>query len=189
MTCPRRKISILATRWIAALAAGIAAASGLQVWLAPSSHAGTRHVSLCFTNSATEQVKIVWIKYTTVNGGRGPASAILSQGEKTCAEGKMLGWTSTLVGIPDSKRVWSASNPPIGRPGIGECAALNLNSCLDSGGLAPWRYSWSLGQNEHACYRAPESSGTWFRISRETNDNWIQFRIRATPTCKAGQGG
>jgi hypothetical protein len=59
-----------------------------------------------------------------------------------------------MVGTAGSKRAWAAWNRVAGKPKI----ALRKSGKLSD------------------CFRLMTSKDTWFRISRESNDDWINFQ-------------
>lgn len=169
--------------------------SALQVWQATPSHA-IRSVNVCFSNSTSWSYKIEWTRSATIDGGTGSRSSTVSQGQQTCAEGDWVSWTSAIIGTSGSKRAWAGWNRVAGQPKIALCKSGKLSDCFGFSadpalGFTPYdernnkgSEEWAFGQNEHICFRPMASKDTWFRISRESNDDWIQFRVLATSRCR-----
>lgn len=166
---------------------GLAVVAGVSVLAAPSALAW-RSSNLCIRNDTTKILVVDWEIFDTKTG-----EGKLTPGRKLCAEGSFVAKAGDVLGSvkiagdPASGTRWLVMNLAIGTPYI----ASTINQSTDRCRLARVGRDASdadscwlerMGQRQHRCVQ-DERSGLWYRVSREANDSWIQWRVIVTTGC------
>ena len=191
--CSERRVavSVRRTAWarkVVVGVSGLAVVAGVSVLAPPSALAWWRSSNLCIRNDTTKNLVVDWEIFDTKTG-----EGKLAPGRKLCAEGSFVAEAGDVLGSvkvagdPASGTRWLVMNLGIGTPYIASTINQPSSRCRlarvgRDASDADRCWLQRMGQRQHRCVQ-DEGSGLWYRVSREADDSWIQWRVIVTTGC------